>query len=206
MEVKHNLSETLTEVRKAYRLIAAYQRRLLDMAKVIQGHFDYKPYWHYNTNYDIRSNRVATDRWSIDMLPMYHGFLMLFLPQKADNNFPKKDEWLLEIGFNNDSGYKTNNNREPDPLEFDKPADSKSFMTLNAFGVVRDMKNTNWLNFVHKNTDWPSDEKIVQNMGYGTWAAGKSYDMAELVDENALMEKIIDFKAFIEEKKKELQI
>lgn len=206
MEVKHNLNETLTEVRKAYRLIAAYQRRLLDMAKVIQGHFDYKSYWHYNTSYDIRSNRIATDRWSIDMLPMYHGFLMLFLPQKASHDFPKRGEWMLEIRFDNDSGYKMNNNREPEPLEFDNPADSKSFMALNAFGVLKDMENMNWLNMVHRNTDRPSDEKIVRNAELWTWAAGKSYNIAELIDENALREKINDFENFIKEKKIELQM
>jgi hypothetical protein len=205
MEKNLMLQDVLFEVRKAYRLVAVYQRRILDMARFIQDHFSeqgYKPYWYLH-KYDLKVTStgasVPTDRWSLDMLPLYNGLSMLYIPKLADAN-PKKDELLLEIRFDNDDGFEEPNSREPKVENFKPAEECTSKLWLCVFGVL-DVKN-NWLHNVYNTTEWPISGEIHINEIEKTWSAGKYYDLSEIVDQTKLIDVINDFKFFVDEKKK----
>jgi len=202
MEMSTELNDALVEVRKAYRLVAIYQRRILDMAKIIQKELEYKPYWYVNTKYDVRNRNVPTDRWSLDMLPLYTGLSMLYLPQQADSNCTKKEEWMLEIRFDNDSGFNKTDGNEPDPRLFAQPIECISQLWLCAFGTRADGEKTNWLNNVFNQTDWPKSGDISCNER--TYAIGKHFDIATIGDEVALLKVIEDFKRLVLLKRSEI--
>jgi len=207
MEIDHDLENVLCEVRKAYRLIAAYQRRILDMAKKIQNSLGYKPYQHDHPNIGLRprGDNLPTVRRSIDMLPLYNDLYMLYLPPKAEVFSPKRDEWMLEVTFNNDTGFKIiNNNEEPDPLNFDDVESCTSRLWLCAFGVKKNMENTQWWSSVYCQIKKPTDNSHVDTEKL--WAAGKSYNLAKIPDEKALNQVVDDFRGFVEGKRKEIGV
>lgn len=204
MEVNNDLNNALCEVRKAYRLIAIYQRRILDMAKVIQKSFDFKPYVYENHDHNINiggNGRFPTERCSFDMLPMYPKISLLFLPQNADYNNPKANEFMLDIRFESDTGYKNNNKQEPKPEEFDDVDQSETKMYLYAFGVLENLNSCNWYVNIWGCYEYPTLGELV--VDGDIWVAGKSYDLCTVPDENSLNILIDDFKKFVEDKQNE---
>jgi hypothetical protein len=137
----------------------------------------------------------------MDLLPLYNGLSMLFLPQKAESNYPKRDEWMLEIRFDNDSGFEIRGSQEPNPKDFKDPRECESKIWLCAFGVMEDSKEIYWLD-VFNNIEWPADDNYLTKNG--KWAAGKYYNLSTIPDEKALITTIEDFNKFIDEKRKDL--
>lgn len=205
MATKLELKDALIEVRKAYRLVAVYQRRILDMAKTIQKSFDYKSYHYESSHYNVRGRAVPTDRWSLDMLPLYQGLCLLYLPQKADSNFTKNDEWMLEIRFDNDTGFIMSGSSEPNPTSFKSPEKCESRLWLCAFGTFRDESNTNWLNDVYNETHYSDNEKNEWH-NEKTYSIGKNYDLSAIADEPALNVVICDFKNIVESQRNEWRL
>ncbi|GEM_PF-2908968 len=203
----HELKDALCEIRKAYRLIVVYQRRIMDMAKKINQGFGFKPFFQVNFKYNATGSKKPTDRPSIDMLPLYSGYCMLFLPQKGgvyDHKNPKRSEYMLEIIFDNDTGFRNVYGEEPDPVSFADPGECETKLWLYVYGVTEDMKDTNWDTNVRQKLDWPKDGEHILNEKL--WAAGKSYDLSVIQDESALKMVIEDFKKFVNLKRQEIGV
>lgn len=200
MGINSKLNDALCDVRKAYRIIVAYQRRIIDMAKIIQNSFGYKYFYRVNHNYNATGTGSPTNRPSIDMLPLYTGLSMFFLPQESDPHSPKKNEWMLEVIFYNDTGFKNIYGQEPDITSFNDADKSESKLWLCAFGVIEDLNNMNWYDQVYQNTKWPEPgAHFVQEK---FWAAGKFFNLAKIPDEPSLNFAIDDFKRFVADRRK----
>lgn len=204
MGIDPELEKALCDVRKAYRLVAAYQRRILDMAKKIQDMLEYKPCTFDHPYISLRKQSIPSSRWSIDMLPLYNDLYMLYLPQKGDFNHAKIDEWMLELVFVNDTGFKIVNNEEPDPLNLESPENCCSRLWLRAFGIKEAMENAHWWAEVHQKIQWPDDGQSCETEKL--WAAGKSYNLATIPDEQALERVIAEFKQFVDGKRKDIGV
>lgn len=70
---KQELNETLTDVRKSYRLLALYQQRIKDTVKYIGNVYgmNFDSGWPKFSKTASRGRRVNIDDWSWDWLSMY---------------------------------------------------------------------------------------------------------------------------------------
>lgn len=70
---KEELQQTLNDVRKSYRLLALYQRRILDTVKFIANHYNLQLQSGHSkfSNTAKKGRGVQFDQWSWDWLSMY---------------------------------------------------------------------------------------------------------------------------------------
>lgn len=206
--VDKELVDALTEVRKAYRLVHKYQRRILDMTKFIVEKMGYFPYWWDNEYFDVRSNRVPSERYAFDTMPLYVGTYMLFLRQENPNKI-EPGEGLLDIQFEVDSGFK-DSKQEPDTSSFSKSSECESYLYLGAICSTEN-KDANWLYNVYNETEYPeigeNQEGAIRQEGSYILFRNR-YNLTAIKDEEDLLVIIEDFQLLIrtELRKKGIEI
>lgn len=95
------IDRALLDVRKSYRLLYDYQRRILDLVKFIKGKYrlDYEGGYPKFSKSAPRDGSGNLENWSWDWLSMYF-YEFHFYPQKNNNNETHFSVFLL-----NDTGY-----------------------------------------------------------------------------------------------------
>jgi hypothetical protein len=175
---------SLQDVRLAYRLLAVYQRRLLDTVDFIFKQFgtsEGKWYGHFG-NTATNAKSISLKSWSWDWLSMYYSQFKSLKQQIG------VDEYYLQIIHMADSGYfdaaKTSKINKTDVDQFapEEISESKLFFTFS--------KNTNDapLHFILKDkvNSLPSKVLVIE----GDWAA-IAYPMKDFYDKNSTL-KVID--------------
>ncbi len=194
----NNLNEALTEVRKAYRLVHSYQRRILDMTNYIKEHMGYKSYWWNNEYFTVRSNGLPSDRWAYDNIPLYMGSGMLFLHEKIDYNKVLIGEGLLEIQFDVDSGF-IKTKTEPNTNDFKASEECSSYMYLGAIcGTEEHTLEINWLTSVFYKLTYPEikDSNIIYRIKEDKFILYRArYDLNLIKNQNDLTIIIDKFKS-----------
>jgi hypothetical protein len=180
------LVDALTDVRKAYRLLWCYQRRVFDVVRLIADEFDDMAFYYWQTRHSGRPCNSGTNpmaRWTWDMLPMVEASY-LFLPGGVDRNLTLPGQWMLEVNVASDSGFKKpDDNSEPDPADFEDPATSTSNVTLYAWYCTGQSK-LNWFSGVWNYTEWPTEEEgwFREHAEPPFKIFGRSIDLADLPD------------------------
>jgi hypothetical protein len=181
-----DLKQALLDVRKAYRLLFWFQRRILDLVQELSGKLGQEFYvWlpaGDNESIGWLRNPLQTSAWK--MLPI-HNASFLFLPPGADRNAPRKGEWLLEIQFYDD-GEPEESWEEPTPQEFKDPTESHSKIYLYAFVAQQDLGAINWYHDLYYETDWPAVDEVPETTAEGLLAVGLSIDLADLPNSAAV--------------------
>jgi hypothetical protein len=177
------LEDALTDVRKAYRLLWAYQRRIYDMVELAAGEFDDMNFYWWTTLHADRPVQSGTNpmngRWAWDMLPMAR-VSYLFLSSDTDRNRTMPGQWMLEVHVDSDGGFEENEEgTEPDPETFASAAESASSMTLYAWYCTAE-SGRNWLNGVYRVIDWPEDGEVMESAEPPFRVFGKTMAIAEL--------------------------
>lgn len=112
MEIKNSISQiesTLLNVRKAYRLIYTYQRRVMDIMQFI-GHLTSRRYeggWSKFSNSSPKDGKGTLDLWAWDWLNMY-CYEFYFGEKVIDGNAIGLSVWLVS-----DTGYYDAESDEP---------------------------------------------------------------------------------------------
>lgn len=193
------LKLALVDVRKAFRLLFLYQRRVLDLSMTFANEMGLRP---YSVVYGF--NRPATanpfDKWVWDMLPMYR-VSFLFLSSFTDQNETKKGEWLLDIHLVSDSGYPdciSWKKGEPTPLTFPATENCVSLLGVYAFRCDRDERR-NWQEDVWRPAinyppEYPSDWNVVTNDKIGVSICGAQFDLSDLSNKEAMLRTASQFK------------
>ncbi|MBY3476169.1 hypothetical protein HFN78_35675 [Rhizobium laguerreae] len=158
---------SLADVRAAYRLIWAYQKRALDTVRLVQELFrgvSFKA-WRSNLGNGTPASHVTPfGRDDADFLPIY-GTSFLFAKPSVSPGHPREGDWMLEIRIVTDDGI--NKHLEQTPLgvdPFDKsifvdPAEAKSLLILIVWKSVEDQdEGTDWVKGIWNYNEWPSDE------------------------------------------------
>ncbi len=156
MENTVDLETALCEVRKAYRLLWLFQRRVFDICETIRDNFGVK-FYCVGYHFDRPASSSPFKKWSWDMLPM-SNISFLFLRHKGENphndgaNYPMPDDYLLSIHVMPDSALiDFRLEGEPDPMQF--PAANTSESKLGLYLYYNDAKRmdenrqpsrTNW--------------------------------------------------------------
>jgi hypothetical protein len=114
------LEKALVDVRKAYRLLYTYQRRVMDLMQFIGGSFDFKfgGGWPWFSGHPLKEQKVSLDKWSWDWLNMY--FYEFSFTEKEVNGTRLTFSVLAEA----DTGY------------YDAQCDTAT--DINGFGSVED--------------------------------------------------------------------
>lgn len=195
------LVAALTDVRRAYRIIWMYQRRVLDLVSQIAEKFDLEFYAWSPEEYE-RLGRFTTDptknsAW--DMLPLYNTSF-LYLPEDADRNRTRVGDWMLEIAVISDEGYncKALENGEVDASQFLPAEKTRSILGLYAWRSTKTL-DRNWFNSIWDSWDsekmgWPKDGGLVENAERNIMIIGKTFDLSDLSDETAVETAVAGFK------------
>ncbi len=154
--MKHNLINSLNETRKAYRLIYAYQRRIVDLTKYISESMKYSPYWWDNEYFNVRSNTHPVNRSAFDFVPFYVGTYMLFLKEGQSANKVKVGEGILDIQIDIDDCFKESKH-EPNTLEFEDSENCSAIFYMGAI-ISQVEEEKNWLQDVYYQLEYPEDK------------------------------------------------
>jgi hypothetical protein len=194
-----DLSNALKEVRLAYRVVWAFQRKILDLCATISDKFDREFYYWYPIETDMTPmgrKDPTNDRWAWDFLPLYY-FSILYLGPGNETYIPRAGDWMLEISIRADDSVDLSGNTEPNPAKFDSPEKGSSKLTLYGWFCTR-TKNGNWVDDVWDKLDWPKNENIlVHHKESGIKVVGKSFGLTDLISPEAVSSVVNQFKELL---------
>ncbi len=189
---KAQFEQVLVDVRKAYRLLYLYQRRVMDLVKFIGDTFGFS----YDGGYSKYSNTTPRngsgnfDKWSWDWLNMYH-YDFLFTKRTIGSN-----QITLSVRILSDTGF------------YDSGAGTDE-LTIKGFAPV-DEATTQLIFVVGKNA-WEPDKllpnkqlsKDIATVTYRNDESNleqvtfcKKYALADFIDEEATRKQLEDFKQY----------
>jgi hypothetical protein len=194
MPVDESLRKTLADVRNAYRIIWLYQRRLFDMTELIAKHLDRKFFAWSPVELARpcqRLNNPAKKRgWNL--LPSYKFSLLYTLDGAPE---PKPGDWMLEINFAADSGFRNNPHQDPDPTHFMAADACESTVALYGWACTKEGKR-DWYNDVWDSAlSWLDEAaEVADHAEEGIKVARKRCPLAALPNKEAVQAAVEDFK------------
>ncbi len=196
--IEKNIEEGLIDVRKSYRLLFLYQKRILNLIKFIGEYYDYRYNggWSMFSNSSPKDSKGNLDDWSWDWINLY--FYQFY--------FGKSDKELeFAIFHQADTGYFDsheevyfNDERKLNIESFKECEDSDSYLIF----VVGFRK---W----QINTSWYKDEFLKRNKIEGKYEDDegvlifKKYKIANFWNEEIALKQLTDFTVFC--KKNEIE-
>jgi hypothetical protein len=127
MTTPNELKAALTDVRRAYRLVYAYQRRVFDLAGAIAepleaAGFEFE-HWEPTLFATPGKSFYKPDKWAWDFLPAYSF-------RSTWNRFRPSDVRRASLTIVADTGFEKKR-AEPDPADFVPPEKALSELWLN---------------------------------------------------------------------------
>jgi hypothetical protein len=201
-----DLNHALVDVRKAYRLIWLYQRRVIDIVRLITDALGYEFYAWDTTDIGRMSGSRTTDpfggdRWIWSTLPLYRMSL-LYLPPNLPANIQRSGEWMLEIFIESDTGAKAREDEsEPPPTEFAPVEKSETVLKLYAWHCSAD-GSRDWFSEIWKQLEWPDEDCKVtdEDPAIPVRVLRRSFELSKLPDRASVDRAIEEFKALVSEK------
>lgn len=166
------LSRALLDVRKAYRLLHGYHRRVLDTAALLAEQFSDATFHRTQLGcspFTARRNPFERTYWVWDATPLVSvSFLYVrHLGGQDKDQVHRPGDYLLDISFVADSEY-TNavegSNREPDPEGFLPPEDSASYLVLLLIRCERENRGHSWISIWNED-DYPDESQASTKWG-----------------------------------------
>ncbi|BCP51757.1 hypothetical protein K32_03740 [Kaistia sp. 32K] len=194
--------ETLADVRRAYRLIWGYQRRIMDILNLMADEFDSHEFYCWKTlDRDPPAKRGTNPlkKWAWDLLPLYQASF-LYTSVGSDLGALKAGEWLLEFYVNSDSiDLKRYQPGEPDALKFGSAEKTNSTISLVAWKCTSDTK-ADWFRDVWSYSGWPTGSDVLQIEDYPVRAVKLEFPIEDLDDKPAIKAAVSDFRALLKAK------
>jgi hypothetical protein len=187
------LRNSLRDVRKAYRLLYLYQRRVKDLIEYIGSQYSRqcKEGWSKFSNLASNGKKINLNQWAWDWLNMY---LYEFNMDQKTIGF---DEIFFTIVLQSDTGfYDAGNSHDMGPQkldvsDFSNPEESKTRLIFvvakNDIGCP--IKNLLKDHLNREETDFAD----------GNWI-GKAYEMEDFINEESTNKILNDFDQYCQEK------
>lgn len=185
---RNDLTNALVEVRKAYRILYAYQKRVLDTCSRIvdslecEGEQLQPSYaWCYPESPRIGGTKDLLSFEALDLLPLKHA--SLFVTNTGDHSFSRKGNWLFEIRIVSDSDYSDLPEKEPaNGFTFAPPESTDTYLMIYLWKRIT--KGTgDWGNDVLGKVDWPKAGKLITHHKVGAQVYGIRLEFADVDDE-----------------------
>lgn len=159
------LDELLANVRDAYRLIWAYQRRCLDTAQLIADQFPELSFYQWSSLLSNQPPQRGTSpfkKWTWDYLPL-HSTSFLSVRNGERRYAPKAGEWMLEIRLRTDTAVVPADRIEPDPTGLEPSASSQTTMALIGWKCVKRFgKDDTWYHSVWRVSPYAEEDEREQ--------------------------------------------
>jgi hypothetical protein len=194
-----SLKEALVDVRRAYALLDAYQKRVLNMCKYVGDKFDMQ---FYQTDFSTGlCPKRADNPFSRDpkvFLPLFNiAFLFLSTKRVEQTDLTKANEWMLAVRVLADTDEAKKKN---DDLK--EWTGTISAIGFYAFKSTEDKKR-NWFWDLFCNVDWPTSGNVLPYPAMAAEGYGRLFPMDDLFDKNAINDAV---SVFAEEIKKKLKV
>ena len=188
---RNELRSALADVRRAYRLLWAFQRRMDDLTTTFSRHLGFRDY-----------QKTAENIGNWAKLPMI-SYAYLFVrttakdeayPPAGWNSFPRSGDMLLALWLQSDTEFTAaweRNRQEPNPLEFrDAENEARSELHARLFLNTQDRtESTNWLHKVERTAPKWQDQVSAHNRIEGITISPRfKFDLSDLGDEHAVLE------------------
>lgn len=189
------LDAALLDVRKAYRLLADYQQRVLELLAFIRSELGAVPYHQHFRNKAPRSlDRLELDGSGGARLLPFNDVSALWLRYNGQDdpaNQHRKGDLLIDIWVCSDSG----NGIEDKPVL--GAEDSRSELRIYFFLCDQDSpENINWYYQVWNGTDYPPLGSVAPcDSTPGYRAYGEALALTDLSDEASTREAIAQLRA-----------
>lgn len=191
-----DLPSSLIDVRRAYRLVWGYQRRVMDLVQLLEDEFQTHEFYAWTPTWHARPTQLRTSpvrKWAWDGLPFYK-VSFLYLPVGSDSNVPKKGEWLLEIRIDSDTHSFPGPRGEPDAAEFPDASATDSVLKLVAWECTEDT-NGDWFYKLWRKRRLPSQDDVVEVYSdLPIRSLCLTVPLHKLADANAAGEQVANFK------------
>lgn len=190
------LDGALVDVRRAYRLIWAYQRRVFDIVRVVTDGFENHKFLFWEPHeFEPPPRRMSDPRakWAWDMLPDY-AFSVILYPIGGERGRPQEGQWMLEISIVSDDGYEPDDDVEPDATAFRDPSKCASSLNLCAWQCTSS-RDIDWVADVYDQLYWPEKEGEVEEHADPPFRLiWRSFNLATLSDKPAIEGAVCEFK------------
>lgn len=187
------LEEALRDVRKAFRLLYFYQRRVLDLVKFIGDNLEFS-YRGGNSIFSSpcpKNGSGSLDNWAWDWINMYYYEFHFGTKTIAGNNI------TFSIFIQSDSGF------------FD--IESPNRTAVEAFASVENSKTrlifvigkNGWdVSAIHSNSKFFNSQNsiLIKELSNEGLTVYKAYNLSEFVDEKSTRSRIEDLILFCAEK------
>lgn len=155
--IRRSIDEILPEVRTAYRIVAAYQKRILHICDYIVGRFpefefDFWGPEHWALPHS-RKLLPSQGKWTVDALPLYSFSIILTEP-----NFGYAIEILhcADTGLDDIEDYS-----DFDVTNMDDIEDTTTTLSLIGWRMTGLSERQNWRK-VYGDCSWPEDDDILE--------------------------------------------
>lgn len=192
------LSEALLDVRRSYRVIGAYQKRILGLMDYVRRSLpgalfhDWEPeFWDKPARKVLPSDR----KWTLDGLPFFAFSVKLLIPSKAMDS--EQFECAIQILHNADTGVDdVDFEKESDLSELENPRETESVLYFYGWKSHSPFTLEEWRDFYREVEEWPSDDDVLTEILPGKcWALRKSYKIDHLVDRADVDKALAEFSA-----------
>lgn len=196
-ERNSKLSEALLDVRRSYRVIGAYQKRILGLIDYIgrslpEAVFDgWEPQkWDKPGRYILPSD----DKWSLDGLPFFALSVRFLLPENTIGS--ERFECAIDILHDADTGIDdVDFGKESDLSELKNPRETESVLYFCGWKSDSPFTRAEWRARYGK-PGGPTEDDVLQKLPPGEWwAFRKSYRIESLVDRADVDQAVAEFLA-----------
>jgi len=192
-----DLSSSLADVRRAYRLIWGYQRRIMDLVQIFEDEFPSHEFYAWSPLSFARPTQLTTSpihKWAWDGLPFYKASFLYALAG-SDPNHHRVGEWLFEVTLDADNVDFAPLRGEPDASKFPDAETTASTVKLIAWKCVEN-GTFNWYHDLWSKGEWPPvDEVSFEQPNYAVKSLSITVELDELPDREAALTLIARFKA-----------
>lgn len=184
---KTAIEGALLNVRNAYRLLADYQQRVLELLGFIRETLGARHYHYHYWKTVPRNHLEGLGRGDNDgqRFLLFNDLSFLWLrprthDQKDPVHFHRKGDLLIDVSVRSDTGDGAENEREMDA------EDSVSELRIYFFLCVEPKEEShNWYDKVWNKTGYPPLGKMVECAIPGYYAYGEALPLADLVNEES---------------------
>ena len=181
----NQFENVLKDVRSSYRLLALYQRRILDIVKYIgnQYNMSFQSGWSKFSNPISHGKRASIDKWSWDWLTMYLYEFNMGNIKIGDDTYYFKIMHQADTGF-----FDSRKNVKISRLDVDEFHDLKSSKTRFIFIMSKNEDGFPISNILESHLSGDDNVKI-QN---GAWMA-VPYNMERFINQESTDNVLKDF-------------
>jgi hypothetical protein len=180
---QQDLKPTLGDVRYAYRLIAEYQRRVLDTMATLAEQFHGATFFGWDPIHHSSALRNDTNPFEVTpwrMLPLLFSSVLFEL----DTEERPTDSHLLEINHCGDSGVEgVEGHYLPDlePSDLPDPGEGETTVSLYLWIQTGEAK-LHWYNqfWAKSSLPYPADGETVEDQNLGVSGYGREFNLATL--------------------------